>query len=126
ADLFQPFFLARVCEAVLAQGPPWEESRVIPLALAKLNDYAGYRPVAILETRPKAEPYEHERVRPIPLFLKGAGVAYGRYEALITRALEILQSTDPGLLADAYVDVDLLDEFAVDPRAYDHGHPVNR
>ena len=41
-------------------------------------------------------------------------------------ALEILRATDPGLLAEAQFDPDLLDELALDVRAYDHGHPVNR
>src|SRR5262249_40169900 len=58
-DLFQPFFLARVLEAVLAQGAPWEEEeRIIAGAIAQLNDYVGYRPIAILETRPRGEPYD--------------------------------------------------------------------
>ena len=75
-DLFQPFFLARALEAVLAQGGPWgEERRVVGGALRQLNDFVGHRPVAILETRPRGEPYEHETVRPIPLFVRGAGVA---------------------------------------------------
>src|SRR4051812_15912759 len=65
-ELFQPFFLARVFEAVLAQGGPWDEpERIISGALARLNDYVGHRPIAILETRPRGEPYDHERVRPI-------------------------------------------------------------
>ena len=67
ADFHQPFFLARVCEAVLTQGPCWEEKeRIVAGALVKLNDYVGHRPLPILETRPQGEPYERERVRPIP------------------------------------------------------------
>lgn len=126
-DLFQSFFLARAAEAVLAQGSPWdEEERIVAGALHQLNDFVGYRPVAILETRPRGEPYGHERVRPIPLYLKGAGVAPGRHRDLLARALDLLRATDPGILADAQFDPELLDELAVDPRAYDHGHPVNR
>ncbi|HMC65273.1 MAG TPA: hypothetical protein VKI65_10075 [Gemmataceae bacterium] len=125
-DLFQPFFLARVCEAVLAQGSPWNESdRIVAAALNKLNDFVGHRPVAVLETRPRGEPYDHERVRPIPLFIKGAGVAWGRYHDLIAKALEVLAATDTAIRAEAYFELDLLDELAVDPRAYDFGHPVN-
>lgn len=125
-DLFQPFFLARVCEAVLAQGAPWDADRIVPAALAQLNDFVGHRPIALLETRPRGEPYEHERVRPIPLYLREAGVAGGRYHDLVAGALEALQATDPRLLDEAHFDPALLDEFALDPRAYDHGHPVNR
>jgi hypothetical protein len=126
-DLFQPFFLARACEAVLAQGGPWDaDGRIVAGALNQLNDFVGYRPVAVLETRPRGEPYDHERVRPIPLYLKGAGVACGRHHDLLAQALEILGATDPGLLAEAQFDPAVLDELAVDPRAYDHNHPVNR
>jgi hypothetical protein len=126
-ELNHPFFLVRVFEAVLVQGPPWsDERRIVSDAMRQLNDYVGHRPVAILETRPKGEPYDHERVRPIPLFIRGAGVAWGPYHVLVHNALDILSLTDPALLADAYFDVELLDELAFDPRAYDHGHPVNR
>jgi hypothetical protein len=126
-DLLQPFFLARAFEAVLLQGAPWEErERIVTGALAHLNDYVGHRPIAILETRPRGEPYEHERVRPIPLYIRGAGVGWGRYQALLQQAVEILKATEPALLTEASLDPALLDEIALDSRAYDHGHPANR
>ncbi|HEV3119909.1 MAG TPA: hypothetical protein VGY58_22810, partial [Gemmataceae bacterium] len=126
-ELFQPFFVARAFEAVLLQGAPWEESeRIVAAALTYLNDYVGHRPIAILETRPKGEPYEHERVRPVPIYIREAGVGWGRYHALVSKALEILATTDGAIVAEAYFDAELLDELAYDPRAYDHGHPVNR
>ncbi len=126
-ELFQPLFLVRVFEAVLLQGQPWnDERRIVAGALRQLNDYVGHRPIAILETRPKGEPYNHERVRPIPLFIRAAGVAWGRYHDLVSKAVDILLATEPGLLTEAYLDPELLDELAMDPRAYDHGHPVNR
>src|SRR5207248_1215275 len=77
-------------------------------------------------TRPQGEPYPHERHRPIPLYLRGAGVAHGRYHDLVCRALEILNGASSSLLAEACFDPQLLDELALDARAYDHGHPVNR
>jgi hypothetical protein len=127
ADLFQPFFLARVAEAVLSQGPPWEETeRIVAGALNQLNDYVGYRPIAILENRPKGEPYPHERVRPIPLYIRGAGTSWGRYQPLVEQAIQILREVDPGILAEASFDLDLLDELALDPRAYDQSHPAGR
>ncbi|MBV9122558.1 MAG: hypothetical protein JO112_04305, partial [Planctomycetes bacterium] len=127
ADLWQPFFLARAFEAVLAQGAPWtEEERIVTGALHQLNDFVGHRPLAILETRPQGEPYDHERVRPLPLWIPGAGAAWGRYQEVVEKALEILAATDPGLLAEASFHLELLEELALDPRAYDHGHPVNR
>src|SRR5438105_3324734 len=76
AGLFNSLFLARVCEAILAQGGPWDESdRIISGALNKLNDYVGHRPIAVLETRPQTELYARERLRPIPLYIRGVGAA---------------------------------------------------
>jgi hypothetical protein len=130
-ELFQPFLLARFCEAVLAErahngSAERHGGDAAGAVLARLNDFVGHRPIAILETRPRGEPYDHERVRPIPLFLRGAGVAHGRYQSVVTMALDLLAQTDPAVLADAYFDPKQLDELALDPRAYDHSHPVNR
>jgi hypothetical protein len=126
-DLFQPFFLARVCEAVLAQRGPWDKTeRIVRGALVQLNDFAGYRPIATLEGRHRGEVYDHERVRPVPLFLRGAGLAWGKYQAVVARALEILEATPPAILADADFDPALVDELAFDPRGYDFGHPVEK
>ncbi|HWY85652.1 MAG TPA: hypothetical protein VNX28_02955, partial [Gemmataceae bacterium] len=127
AELWQPFFLARAFEAVLAQRGPWNETeRIVRAALNHLNDYVGYRPVAVLETRQRGEPYDHERVRPLPLYLRGAGVGWGRYQPLVSKALDILQATEPAILADACFDPELLDELALDPRGYDFDHPVDK
>lgn len=126
-DLFAPFFLVRAFEAVLAQGGPHDErDRILGAALSQLNDYVGHRPVAILENRPKGEPYGHERVRPIPLYIRGAGVAFGRYHELISQTLHVLSITDSEILSDAQFDPNLLDELALDPRPYDQGHPAHR
>lgn len=125
--LFNSFFLARTCEAVLAQGGPWtERDRIVAGAVHKLNDYVGHRPVAILETRPQTELYPRERLRPVPLFLRGVGPAAGAYKDVIDRAIRILETTPDDIKDDAYFDLALMDELAFDPRAYDHGHPVNR
>jgi hypothetical protein len=126
-DLFQPFFLARVFEAVLVQAGPWHEhERIVTGALARLNDFAGFRPIPVLESGQRREIYDHERVAPIPLYLRGAGVAWGRYHDLVTGALEVLRQAEPQFLADAQFDPELLTELALDPRAYDHNHPANR
>jgi len=125
-ELFQPFLLARFYETVLAEGGPWDETdRIVLGTLQRLNDFVGYRPVAVLE-RKKCEPYDHERVRPIPLYIRGAGVAVGRFHDIVARALEILEQTDGAILNEADFSLDLLDELALDPRAYDFGHPVNQ
>src|SRR6478672_9194852 len=88
--LFGPFFLARCCEAVLKQGGPWEDSgRLVSGGLNTLNDYVGYRPIAVLETRPNTEFYPHEKVRPVPVALAGAGVSPGPYADIIRPALKL-------------------------------------
>lgn len=124
--LFRSFFVGRFCEAVLRQGPPWdEEERIVAGAVRLLNDYVGYRPVAVLEKQ-KLEAYPHEFLRPIPLYIKGAGVAFGPEREVVRQALEILQSTDSDLLDQACFHFELLDELAFDPRAYDFDHPANK
>ena len=56
-QLFLPFFIGRMCEAVLQQGPPWSEiDRIVRGAGARLNDYIGYRPVAVLQSTKKSSP----------------------------------------------------------------------
>lgn len=126
ATLFRPFFVGRVFEAVLKQGAPWNETeRVTRGAIALLNDFLGHRPVAALESQ-KIEPYPHEFVRPIPMYIRGAGVSTGPEREVIETALELLEGTDPDLLSAAYFDPALLDELAVDPRAYDFDHPANK
>ncbi|MEN6451640.1 MAG: hypothetical protein ABFC96_14205, partial [Thermoguttaceae bacterium] len=126
-SLFQPFFVGRMCEAVLRQGGPWDETdRIVSTALRQLNDYLGHRPIAVLRSEQKIQPYEHEWVRPIPLWIRGAGVAVGPYRELVETALAILDATDPAILLDAMFSMDQLDELAMDPRAYDFDHPVNK
>ncbi|MBX7167381.1 MAG: hypothetical protein K1X74_13715 [Pirellulales bacterium] len=124
--LFRPLFLARACEAYLKAGPPWEEQdRLQRTALEQLNVFLGYRPLAVLE-RKKLEPYDHERVAPVPLYFRGVGVAVGRYAEIVTLALATLQDTPSELLTNAGLDVNLLDELSLDPRAYDFDHPANK
>jgi hypothetical protein len=127
AALFQPFFLGRACAAVVRQGPPWnEQERIVAGALDELNDFLGYRPVAVLHTPQKIEPYPNEWVAPLPLFIRGAGVVFGPYHALIEQALSILAHTPSEILRQAWFEPALLDELALDPRAYDFDHPVNK
>ena len=124
--LINGFFLGRAMEAVLSQGGPWTEAeRIVPAAIAQLNDYVGHRPVAVLEGR-RLEPYAHEWLRPLPIYVQGIGATAGLYEAVVVRCLEILEQTDLDILRRASFDLSLLEELALDPRAYDFDHPVNQ
>ncbi|MFV0444392.1 MAG: hypothetical protein ACK5Q5_12555, partial [Planctomycetaceae bacterium] len=127
ADFDNSFFAGRMFEAVLAVGGPWDDRpQVLAAAIQRLNDYVGYRPVAVLENGRQMELYNHERIAPIPLYVEGAGVAHGRYRALIARTLEFLREAPQDLLNEAYLDPDQLGEIVLDCRAHDHLHPVNK
>lgn len=125
--LLRALFIGRMCEAVLQQGPPWQETeRIVEGAVQRINDYLGYRPVAVLQTEQRIQPYPHEWVRPIPLYVRGAGAEHGRFHDLVERALAILEATPSQILFQAFLDPAMLDELAVDPRAYDFDHPNNK
>ncbi|NND95842.1 MAG: hypothetical protein HKN47_00765 [Pirellulaceae bacterium] len=123
--LFNGFFLARACEAILSIDLGEDDEFIVHAAIDQLNDFVGYRPVAVLENR-RCEPYPHEFIRPIPLFIQGAGVSAGPYHDLIKLAIETLEQTDPDILRSAAFDLAQLQELSLDPRAYDFDHPVNR
>jgi hypothetical protein len=127
--LFTPFFLARACEAVLttrAASGQSDSARLAEDALGRLNDFVGYRPIPVLENRRAGEVYGHERLRPVPLYLRDVGVSTGPYQAIVRHALTTLAATEAEFLEEAQFDLGLLDELALDPRAYDHNHPANR
>ncbi len=124
--IFNGFFLGRAIEAVITQGGPWSDvDRIVPAAIAQLNDYVGHRPVAVLEGR-RLEPYAHEWLRPIPIYVSGIGATAGPYEAIVVRCMRVLAETDPDILRSASFDLSMLEELALDPRAYDFDHPVNQ
>ncbi|QDT99126.1 hypothetical protein [Gimesia aquarii] len=126
-EFLQPYFLAVLFEAILEQETPWEsDAHVIQGAIDKLNDFVGFRPVAILENNQKMQVYPHEKFRPIPLYFRESGVACGRYQRLIEFTLKTLQSTPNDLLHQAHFGLDKMDEIAIDLRAHDHLHPVNK
>ena len=128
----RPFFVAAAAQALLAGGIPEADGAAdakaigaaVAAAIGRLNDYVGWRPVAVLENGRLSEPYPHERVRPIPVFVAGAGVAHGRYRDLVAGAIEILAAAPPQLLDQADFDLALLEELAIDPRAFDFLHPA--
>ena len=125
-SLFRPYFVGRVCEAVLRQGSPWTENdRIVSGAIRLLNDYIGHRPIPALESQQVAA-YPHEFVRPIPLYIRGVGPCCGPEREVVALALKLLQETEDDLLRQACFDPSLLDELAIDPRAYDFDHPANK
>ncbi len=129
AHLFTAFFLARSCEVALRErtkSPDADAEKLAKAVVAALNDYVGYRPIAVLETRPQTEFYPHEKVAAVPVFFAGVGVAPGPYADLVRPALELLANTDTNLREEAGFELGNLDELAVDPRAADHFHPVTK
>ncbi|QDU53877.1 hypothetical protein [Aeoliella mucimassa] len=128
AELWRPLLLARVFETVLRFTTLEVETEiddVVAAARDSLDNYIGYRPVPVLETQ-KIEPYRHEWICPIPLYVEGAGVSAGPFEEVVQQTLEILRNTPPDLLSDAWFQLEHLEELALDPRAYDFDHPVNK
>lgn len=129
ADLFQPFFLVKTFEAVLAAAVEagWNDiDTLVSEALGRLNSFVGYRPVALLENERRMEVYDHERFCPIPLFLKDAGTAVGPYQALIEATLKFVRKLPAHMTEPAHFSLDRLDELSLDVRAHDHLHPVNK
>ncbi|QEL20274.1 hypothetical protein [Limnoglobus roseus] len=127
--LFTAFFLARACEVTLRERgkKPNADAEALAQAVVRaLDDYVGYRPIAVLETRPQTEFYPHEKVAAVPVYFAGVGVAPGPYAALVRPALELLGNTNAVLREEAGFELANLDELAVDPRAADHFHPVTK
>ena len=124
--LLNSFFISKMLQAILQAGEPWhEQDRIVDQVLAALNDFLGHRPVATLESQ-KIEPYEHEWISPIPVFLREIGTASGPYQDLLNRAIGLLSETNPVILREAKFSIDRLEELAVDPRAFDFDHPINK
>jgi len=127
SEYWNPFFLCRLCEAILQEGAPWQEDeRILAGMLRRVNDFLGYRPVAVLENGRLMQPYAHERVAPFPLHIAQAGTLYGPLREVIDGALALLRSSPPEILSSAHLDLDCLDQLCIDPRAHDHLHPVNK
>ena len=93
--LHEPYLLARLLEATL-QASDAGEGALAATALDLMNDFLGYRPVAVLENGRKSLPYGSESHAPLPVYLGGAGTASGRYHDLIVASLELL-----GVVRDA-------------------------
>jgi hypothetical protein len=127
ADFEASYLLGHMFEAVLRQGEPWDErGRIISGAVTELNDFVGYRPIAVLENGRRMELYEHERFHCVPVYLQGAGVSSGPHQPVIEATLAFLREAPGDLLRAADFFLDHLEELAVDVRAYDHTHPVTK
>ncbi|MCA9040983.1 MAG: hypothetical protein KDA65_11595 [Planctomycetaceae bacterium] len=123
----EPLFLVCIFNMLLKQEGPWDETdRIISLAVEEINDYVGYRPVAMLENERKMQPYRHEWQRPLPLYMKDVGCSAGKYEHLIETALQFFQQIPESILHSSSFDLAHLEELALDLRAYDSLHPVNK
>jgi hypothetical protein len=124
----RPFFVMAAARALLAEmageSGAAGDAELVSAAIERLDDYVGWRPVAVLENGRLSAPYPHERVGPVPLFAVGAGVAHGRYGGLVAGALEILAAAPADLLHQADFDLAALEELAIDPRAFDFLHPA--
>ena len=82
--------------------------------------------MAALESQ-KLEAYKHEFVRPIPIFIRGGGRSRaGRSAKSSPPRSSCWKRPTTICCAQAYFDPDLLDELAIDPRAYDFDHPANK
>ena len=124
--LCNSFFVGRVVESILTREIPLGKTdEIVESSINALNNFLGHRPVATLESQ-QIEPYQHEWIRPVPIYIQNAGVAFGRYEQITKQALEILRETSPHILRAAHFDPTKLSELAIDPRAFDFDHPINQ
>ena len=124
--LLNSFFTAKVLQGILRAGPPWQETdRIVNQSIAELNDFLGHRPVATLESQ-KIEPYEHEWISPVAVYLHEVGAASGRYQKIVEQAVHQLARTNPVILREAQFSLERLQELAIDPRAFDFDHPINK
>jgi hypothetical protein len=121
----RPFWLMSAIQATAAADPVGRDpAEVVGEVIKSLNDYVGWRPVAVLENGRLSEPYPHERVRPVPLYVRGAGAAHGRHRRLVEGAIAILEQAPEPLLRQADFELERLEELAFDPRAFDFLHPA--
>jgi len=126
AFLFNSFFLARICRLTTARDVFGDDGSLVADVVRQASDFLGYRPIPALEGEERHEPNEREWISLVPLYFEGVGAAFGPYREVVEKTLEILRSTDDDLLREASFDPAKLRELALDPRAYDFDHPVNR
>lgn len=122
--IFNSFFVARAFEQTLSLIDLPDEQRMAKM-LQQFNDHLGHRPIATLESQ-QIEAYPNEWIRPIPVYIAGVGTADGPYKAIVETAVDLIRQTPETILRDAKFNPDFLDELAIDPRAFDFDHPINK
>jgi len=129
SDFYTPCLLARLFEATLAaraETGDHQSARLINASLDRLNQFVGYRPVAVLENGRRSEVYRHERFCPVPLYFSEIGAAVGPYEELIRSTIDFMRGLPEDLVASSHFSIDRLAELSLDVRSHDHLHPVNK
>ncbi|QEG20673.1 hypothetical protein [Mariniblastus fucicola] len=121
---FNSFFVARAFELTLRLIDLPDEQRLAK-ALAQFNDFLGHRPIATLESQ-QIEAYPNEWIRPIPVYVAGVGAATGPYKTIVGMAVELIRGTHEDILHAAKFNPEFLNELAIDPRAFDFDHPINK
>ena len=90
--LIEPFFIATLAEAVLTQQSTSDDvDEIVQNSILQVNDFIGYRPVALLENGRMVQAYPHEKFALIPLSFKETGTAVGKYQDLIQKTLSLLE-----------------------------------
>ncbi|MCA9013031.1 MAG: hypothetical protein KDB01_24935, partial [Planctomycetaceae bacterium] len=129
AHHYSPLLLARMFEATLAaraESGGNNPATVITGALKRLNDFVGYRPVAVLENGRRSEIYSGERFCPLPLYFSDVGAAVGPYEELIKSTVAFMRTLPDELVSTSHFSIDRMSELSLDMRSHDHLHPVNK
>ena len=122
--IFNSFFVARAFEQTLSLIDLSDEQRLAKM-LGQFNDHLGHRPIATLESQ-QIEAWPNEWIRPIPVYIAGVGTADGPYQAIVRMAVDLIQQTPETILREAKFNPEFLSELAIDPRAFDFDHPINK
>lgn len=129
ADHYAPLLLARMFEALLAakaEVGSGKSEQIIATALKQLNNFVGYRPVAVLENGRRSEIYSSERFCPLPLYFSDVGAAVGPYEELIASTVAFMRDLPDDLVSTSHFAIERMSELSLDMRSHDHLHPVNK
>ena len=126
-SLFQPLFVGRVWKPCCSRAGPGTKptaSSAERSPNSTITSATGPWPCSARSR--KSSPMPTNGCGRSPCSFAGRGGGVGRYHDLIARALTILEGVDSSLQFEAMFDPALLEELAVDPRAYDFDHPVNK